>query len=39
MVIFVDNEPIADREKQSDAVRPESEIFVMQALSGGAPRE
>jgi hypothetical protein len=35
MVIFIDNEPIADRDKLSDAVRADSEVFVMQALSGG----
>ncbi|MSU78347.1 MAG: MoaD/ThiS family protein [Gemmataceae bacterium] len=35
MVIFVDNEPINDRVKLSDAIRPDSELFVMQALSGG----
>jgi len=35
MVIFVDGEPIGDRDKLSDAVTADSEIFVMQALSGG----
>ena len=35
VVIFVDNEPIADRVHLQDAVAPASEIFVMQALSGG----
>jgi sulfur-carrier protein len=35
VVIFVDDQMIADREKQSDVVKPESEIFVLQALSGG----
>lgn len=35
VVIFVDGTAIRDRRSQSDAVRPESEIFVMQALSGG----
>lgn len=35
VMIFLDGAPIADRHTQSDAVRPESEIFVMQALSGG----
>jgi hypothetical protein len=36
MVIFVDNEPISDRVKLSDAIGEHAEIFVMQALSGGA---
>ena len=35
VVIFVDGTAIRDRRMQSDAVMPESEIFVMQALSGG----
>jgi sulfur-carrier protein len=35
MRILVDGLAISDLEKQSDAVRPESEIWVMQALSGG----
>ena len=35
VVVFVDGTAIRDRRMQSDAVRPESEIFVMQALSGG----
>lgn len=35
MVVFVDGEMAKDREKLSDAVRAGSEIFVMQALSGG----
>jgi molybdopterin converting factor small subunit len=35
VVIFVDGSPIHDREGLSDAVRPDSEIYVMQALSGG----
>ena len=35
MGVFVDGEQIADRENLSDAVRPTSEIYVMQALSGG----
>ena len=33
--IFVGDERIADREKLSDRVGPDSRIFVMQALSGG----
>ena len=35
VVIFVDGDPIHDRSRLSDAVRPDSEVFVMQALSGG----
>ncbi|MDX1514667.1 MAG: MoaD/ThiS family protein [Gammaproteobacteria bacterium] len=35
MVIFVDGAPARDRARLSDAVRGDSEIFVMQALSGG----
>jgi molybdopterin synthase sulfur carrier subunit len=35
VVVFVDGTAIIDRPKQTDAVRPDSEIFVMQALSGG----
>jgi hypothetical protein len=35
MVIFLDGEPIWDRDRLSDAVRPDAELYVMQALSGG----
>lgn len=35
VAIFVDGVPIRDRRHLSDAVATESEIFVMQALSGG----
>ena len=35
VVIFVDGSAIHDREELSDAVRPDSDIYVMQALSGG----
>jgi molybdopterin synthase sulfur carrier subunit len=35
MNVFVDSEQIRDRTRLTDAVRPESEIYVMQALSGG----
>lgn len=35
MAVFVDGELIGDRENLSDAVGPEGEIYVMQALSGG----
>ncbi len=33
--IFIDGELIRDRRGLSDAFRPDSEIYVMQALSGG----
>jgi molybdopterin synthase sulfur carrier subunit len=33
--IFVEQERIADREKLSDRLDPDSRVFVMQALSGG----
>ncbi len=35
MVIFVDGTAISDRRRLSDPVGPESDIHVMQALSGG----
>lgn len=35
VTIFVDNQMVRDRAGLSDPVRPDSEIFVMQALSGG----
>ena len=35
MLIFIDGQQIEDREKLSDPVRPTSEVYVMQALSGG----
>lgn len=35
MVVFVDGAPARDRNRLSDPVRDDSEIFVMQALSGG----
>ena len=35
MLVFVDGEQIADRERLSDPVRPTSELYVMQSLSGG----
>jgi sulfur-carrier protein len=35
MMVFVDGQQIEDRERLSDPVRPASEIYVMQALSGG----
>ena len=33
--IFVDNELITDRERLSDVLGDNSEVFIMQALSGG----
>lgn len=33
--IFVDGELIEDRENQTDVLNKESEVFIMQALSGG----
>ena len=33
--IYIDNELIKDREALSDSVSEESEVYVMQALSGG----
>jgi molybdopterin synthase sulfur carrier subunit len=35
MMVFVDGEMLRDRERLSDRVSPQSEIYVMQALSGG----
>jgi hypothetical protein len=35
MVIFVDGDKVMDRETLSDEVKPESEIHIFQALSGG----
>jgi len=35
MVVFVDGEPVSDRTALSDTVRENSEVLVMQALSGG----
>ncbi|MBS1785035.1 MAG: MoaD/ThiS family protein [Acidobacteria bacterium] len=35
MVVFVDGVAVSDRARLSDSVGPHSEIFVMQALSGG----
>ena len=33
--IFIDNEMVRDRERLSDPLKPDSQVFVMQALSGG----
>jgi molybdopterin synthase sulfur carrier subunit len=35
MVVFIDGEMLRDRVNLTDPVRPESEVYVMQALSGG----
>lgn len=35
MIVFIDGEQVRDLSGLSDPVRPDSEIFVMQALSGG----
>lgn len=35
MAVFVDGQQLVDRAAQSDPVGPSSEIYVMQALSGG----
>lgn len=35
MTVFVDGSQIVDREKLSDPVAPNAEVYVMQALSGG----
>lgn len=35
MTVFIDGGQIRDRERLSDPVGPRSEIYVMQALSGG----
>ncbi|HUS30778.1 MAG TPA: MoaD/ThiS family protein [Kofleriaceae bacterium] len=36
MIVFVDGSQIDDRDNLSDPVRPTSEVYVMQALSGGS---
>ena len=36
MMIFVDGQQIADRDGLTDPVRASAEVYVMQALSGGA---
>ena len=35
VTIFVDDAPIRDRTTLTDAIDPETEVFVLQALSGG----
>jgi hypothetical protein len=34
-MVFVGGEPVRDRTRLTDAVAPDAEIAVMQALSGG----
>ena len=34
VVVFIDGQPLQDRLRLSDAVRDQSEVWVMQALSG-----
>ncbi|MBL8820538.1 MAG: MoaD/ThiS family protein [Planctomyces sp.] len=35
MTVFVNGQPVKDRVLLSDAVEPNTEVYVMQALSGG----
>ena len=35
VAIFIDNQPVVDRVHLSDRIDDDSEVFVMQALSGG----
>ena len=35
VAIYINDQPLADRARLSDPVRPQDEIFVLQALSGG----
>lgn len=35
MLVLIDGQRLRDRDKLSDPVKPDSEIHVMQALSGG----
>lgn len=35
MTVFVDGEAVRDRDGLSDGVKPDSQVYVMQALSGG----
>ena len=36
MVIFIDGEMVRDRDRLSDAVKPDSVVDVIQSLSGGS---
>lgn len=38
VTVFVGDAPLVDRTTLTDAVASDTEIFVLQALSGGAPR-
>lgn len=33
--VFIGEEPIYDRERLGDAVKPDDHVFILQALSGG----
>ena len=35
VAIYVNGQPIADRVRQSDALRPGDDVYVLQALTGG----
>ena len=35
VTMFVDDRPLVDRVRLSDPLKPDSELYVMQALSGG----
>jgi sulfur carrier protein ThiS len=35
VAVFVDGQPVRDRERLTDPVGPDAEIYVFQALSGG----
>lgn len=35
VAIYVNGQPIADRERQSDTLRPADDVYVLQALTGG----
>jgi molybdopterin synthase sulfur carrier subunit len=35
VAVFVDGEPVADRDGLADRIGPDAKVFVMQALSGG----
>ena len=35
VIVFIDGEAAQDRRNLSDAVKPTSEIYILQALSGG----
>jgi hypothetical protein len=39
VMVFVDGEPVLDRDGLGDRVSPAARVFVMQALSGGGERE